>query len=265
MDRYLTSVEAALESYLKQYATVPLLKESMAYSLLGGGKRVRPCLTLAVCECLGGEIDSALPLACALEMVHSYSLVHDDLPAMDNDAIRRGKPSTHVRFGEANGILAGDGLLTLAALLCVGSKAPQRAKEELFSAALDMVSGQSLDLNSQAEDIPSLQQIHLYKTGALFRAAVLMGAVCGGETHLEPWRAFAEDLGMLFQITDDILDEEKDKQENRSSYVSLLGREAAKEQAQFLSERALKLLSSYDNEGAAYIRNVVKAMVTREK
>ena len=140
-------IEHALRTYMAEDTSVPLLNESMAYSLLDGGKRIRPQLLLLVNSMLGGSEEQAMPFACALEMVHCYSLIHDDLPAMDNDAIRRGKPSNHVRFGEANAILAGDALLTKAALVLFSQRGNDEAKQAIFEGAYAMGSGQSDDLN----------------------------------------------------------------------------------------------------------------------
>lgn len=267
MNRYLESIETALRQYVQQQPLAPLLRESMAYSLLSGGKRVRPCLCLAVCETLGGSVQEALSLACALEMVHTYSLIHDDLPAMDSDTMRRGKPANHIRFGEGNGILAGDGLLTLAGCLLLEYEGDKRAAREIFRGAMDMASGQSLDLNVTAEDLPALHRLHEYKTGALFRAAVLSGARCAGEKEeeLPRWESFARNVGLLFQITDDLLDEEKDIRDHKLTYVTLLGRRKAEEEAFAYAREALACLEGYDNPGADYLRELTCAMVNREK
>lgn len=265
MNRYLDTIERALEGYIRDPAGAPLLQESMAYSLMAGGKRVRPCMCLAVCEMLGGKAEEALPLACALEMIHTYSLIHDDLPAMDNDAMRRGQAASHIRFGEANAILAGDGLLTLAGCVLLSFEGDLQAKREIFDGAMDMVRGQSLDLNQPTEDRETLEKLHEYKTGALFRAAVLAGARAAGasEEDLPRWRAFARDMGLLFQITDDILDEEKDKKEHKLTYVTLLGREGALQAAEAYCRSACDCLAGYDNDGAEYLRTLAKKMVTR--
>ena len=169
-------IENALCAYMTEDASAPLLNEAMAYSLLDGGKRIRPCLLLLVNKMLGGSEHTAMPFACALEMVHCYSLIHDDLPAMDNDAMRRGKPSNHVRFGEANAILAGDGLLTKAGVLLLSQAGYDEAKRAIFTGAYAMVSGQSDDLNLSERSAEVLERIHLNKTGALFRAACAAGA-----------------------------------------------------------------------------------------
>lgn len=266
MSRYLSLIEQALQGYMAPDKGAPLLQQSMAYSLLAGGKRVRPCMCLAVCDMLGGQVEEALPLACALEMIHTYSLIHDDLPAMDNDVMRRGKPSSHVAFGEANAILAGDGLLTLAGCVLLSTPGDLAAKREIFEGAMDMARGQSLDLNQPTENRETLEQLHDFKTGALFRAAVLAGARAAGvsERELPKWRKFARDMGLLFQITDDILDEEKDKQEHKLTYVSLLGREGALAEAKKYCDSACACLNGYDNAGAEYLRTLAQKMVTRQ-
>ena len=182
----LLAIEAALRQYGTRDGLAPLLNESMAYGLLDGGKRIRPRLMLCVVRMLGGDTAKALPFACALEMIHSYSLIHDDLPAMDNDDFRRGKPSNHKQFGEANAILAGDGLLTCAALLLSEQTGYDAAKTEILRAALDMVSGQSYDLNEGERTETFLRVLHEQKTGALFRAAIASGAILAGREDLGP-------------------------------------------------------------------------------
>ena len=171
LTRYRSMIEAELEKTAQIADLSPLLSESMRYALLNGGKRIRPSLLLMVCEMLGGNAEKALPFACALEMIHSYSLVHDDLPAMDNDDYRRGKPSVHKQFGEGNAILAGDGLLTEAALLLARQKGNDPAKAVIMHAALEMASGQSYDLNEIERTEEMLELLHRQKTGALFSAA----------------------------------------------------------------------------------------------
>ena len=182
----------------------------MAYSVFSGGKRLRPALCMAACEFCGGTAEDALLPACAVELIHTYSLIHDDLPAMDNDDMRRGKPSSHIAFGEANAILAGDGLQALA--FAVLAECPAfLAQKHIARGAFEMVMGQSLDCNTkgEAELLDTLQD---YKTGALFRAAVGAGAASAQTRRAEANGArcwtFANAYGMLFQITDDILDAE---------------------------------------------------------
>ena len=178
--------------------------ESVRYSLLVGGKRVRPVICLATAEAVGARPELALPAACALELVHTFSLVHDDLPALDDDEERRGQPSTWKRYGEAVGILAGDALLAEAFRLAASYDTPAVARE-LAEATLGMIGGQYLDVTGTAPDEATL---HKLKTGCLFAASVglALGAAGVPEAEQQPWRDFGDELGLLFQIVDDILD-----------------------------------------------------------
>ena len=256
-------IEQALRAYMDADDSAPLLLESMRYSLLDGGKRIRPYLLLRVSEMLGGRETDAMPFACALEMVHCYSLIHDDLPAMDYDAMRRGKPSNHVRFGEANAILAGDGLLTKAGLLLMRQNGFDGAKRAIFEGAYAMVSGQSDDLNLTGRDAETLERIHLRKTGALFRAACVAGAYCSDPEKAEEMRRFGDTLGLLFQMTDDLLDEEKDAAEQKLTYVTYYGREKTAAFIDDAAQSALALLSPYRGEAADELRSLVDALRSR--
>ena len=256
-------IEQALCAYMDADDSAPLLLESMRYSLLDGGKRIRPYLLLRVSEMLGGRETDAMPFACALEMVHCYSLIHDDLPAMDDDAMRRGKPSNHVRFGEANAILAGDGLLTKAGLLLMRQNGFDGAKRAIFEGAYAMVSGQSDDLNLTGRDAETLERIHLRKTGALFRAACVAGAYCSDPEKAEEMRRFGDTLGLLFQMTDDLLDEEKDAAEQKLTYVTYYGREKTAAFIDDAAQSALALLSPYRGEAADELRSLVDALRSR--
>ena len=237
---YSELTEKLLGELLSESEHAPILQESMAYSVFSGGKRVRPALCMAACELCGGAPEDALLAACAMEMIHTYSLIHDDLPAMDNDDMRRGKPSNHKAFGEANAILAGDGLLSLAFYAL--SRCPQPgALAAISKGAFEMVMGQSLDVNSGGDE-SLLRQLQDYKTGALFRAAVGAGAACAGAStdQREALTHFADAYGLLFQITDDILDFEgdaavlgksvgKDAEEGKTTFVTVYGLDQAKE------------------------------------
>ena len=220
------------------------LADAVRYSLLAGGKRIRPVLCLATGEALGREPEELLPAACALELVHTFSLVHDDLPALDDDDLRRGQPSAHVRFGEGVAILAGDALLTEAFRLAVSYPNPEVGRL-LAQATLGMIRGQYLDVTTdgtlQADD---LARLHRLKTGCLLAASVESPLAVAGvpEDDRAPWRAFAEELGLLFQIVDDILDATgtaaelgktpgKDQAAGKTTYVSLHGLERARELA----------------------------------
>ena len=266
MKDYLPLIEEALDRYSAGFDLPELFRESMRYSLLSGGKRIRACLCLACCELMGGTADQALPFAAALEMIHAYSLIHDDLPAMDDDDMRRGKPSSHRAFGEGNAILAGDGLLTMAMRLLCDVPGQEAAKKAIFQGALEMAAGQSLDLNVTARDLPSLQRIHDLKTGALFRAACLSGAYRGSadETTAEHIRAFADKLGLWFQMTDDLLDREKDEAENKLTYVTLLGEDRTRREIGSLAADIRRILSSYTGEAAVYLIALTDRIAARE-
>jgi geranylgeranyl diphosphate synthase type II len=217
------------------------LEQSLRYSLLGGGKRIRPVLCLATGEALGREPRELLPAACALELVHTFSLVHDDLPALDDDDLRRGQPSAHVRFGEGVAILAGDALLTEAFRLVLTYPGPEPARE-LASATLGMIGGQYIDITGDGGlDAEGLAALHRLKTGRLLGACVGCALEVAALPAAEqaPWRAFGDDVGLLFQIVDDILDatgtaEElgktpgKDAAAGKVTYVSLHGLERAR-------------------------------------
>jgi geranylgeranyl diphosphate synthase type II len=203
VDELRTLFEAYLDE-LELAEELGALKQPMLYALDGGGKRLRPVLCLAVAEAAGGDPDAALPAAAAIELVHTFSLVHDDLPALDDDDERRGRASTHVAFGEAEAILAGDALLAEAFRLALSYRDPGVARE-LTDAVLGMIGGQARDIAGENGDLAAL---HRLKTGRLFVACVGCGARIAGvpEPELHAWRAFGEELGPLFQIVDDILD-----------------------------------------------------------
>jgi geranylgeranyl diphosphate synthase type II len=218
------------------------LEEALRYSLLGGGKRIRPVLCLAAGEALGRPPAELLPAACALELVHTFSLVHDDLPALDDDDLRRGQPSSHVRFGEGVAILAGDALLTEAFRLILSYPTPGPARE-LAAATLGMIGGQYVDITTDgALDGEGLAALHRLKTGRLLGACVgcALEVARVPEAELGPWRDFSAEVGLLFQIVDDVLDatgtaEElgktpgKDAAAGKVTYVSLYGLERARE------------------------------------
>jgi len=266
MKDYLPLIETALDRYSASFDLPTLFQDSMRYSLLAGGKRIRACLCLACCQLVGGKAEDALPFAAALEMIHAYSLIHDDLPAMDDDDTRRGRPSSHKAFGEGNAILAGDGLLTMAMRLLCDIPGQEAAKKAIFQGALEMAAGQSLDLNVTARDRASLQRIHDLKTGALFRAACLSGAYRGGcgADEAERLRTFADKLGLLFQMTDDLLDREKDEVENKLTYVTLLGAEQTLQEVGALSRGIRAILSGYEGEVANYLLALTDRIADRK-
>jgi len=263
-----------LGELIEECKNAPKLMESMAYSVFSGGKRIRPSLCMAACELCGGTPEDALYPACALELIHTYSLIHDDLPSMDNDSMRRGKPSSHVAFGEANAVLAGDALQSLAfyALsLCPAGD----ALGYIAKGALEMAMGQSLDVNSSgAESL--LLQLQDYKTGALFRAAVASGAACAGAgaTQRDALIRFANAYGMLFQITDDILDFEgdssvlgktagKDAEEGKITFVTVYGIETAKTFAQEYANKAREAVLEA-NPDATFFTDLISYTLTRK-
>jgi geranylgeranyl diphosphate synthase type II len=200
-------LRAAVENYLAELALTPelhALEEPVRYALAGGGKRVRPVLCLATAEAAGADAERALPAAAAVELVHTFSLVHDDLPALDDDDERRGRPTVHVRFGEDVAVLTGDALLTEAFRLAL-SYASTGVARELAQATLGMIGGQYLDLRGEDVDVDAVNRL---KTGRLFDAAVACGLEAAEvpEASQQPWRAFAAELGLLFQAVDDLLD-----------------------------------------------------------
>jgi geranylgeranyl diphosphate synthase type II len=237
------------------------LEAALRYSLLGGGKRIRPVLCLATGEALGRDPEELLPAGCALELVHTFSLVHDDLPALDDDDLRRGQPSAHVQFGEDVAILAGDALLAEAFRLALRYPSPDVARE-LADATLGMIGGQYLDVTTDGElDPDGLRRLHALKTGRLLRASVTtataVAALPGPER--EEWRAFGDELGVLFQIVDDILDatgtaEElgktpgKDEAAGKVTYVSLHGLDRARELADEARARVQQRLEALPAE-----------------
>ena len=223
-NKYLPIIEEKLRELLpNESCREAAVIKAMSYSLLAGGKRVRPTLVLAFCEALGGEVEAALPYACAIEMIHTYSLIHDDLPCMDNDDLRRGKPSNHKVFGEDIALLAGDALQSLAFDVMLRPESLEKAGMNGASAAAvlayacgptGMVGGQVIDLETEGKDpdLDIIKEMYAKKTGALLSAACVMGAVLAGadEGVIASVRTYAEKIGLAFQIVDDILDIESD-------------------------------------------------------
>ncbi len=260
------------------------LYEAMRYMVLGGGKKLRPVLVLLACEACGSPVDDALPAACAVEMVHTYSLIHDDLPAMDDDDLRHGCPSCHAKFDEATAILAGDALLTEAFAVLArevkSAETAQRLAVELATAAgaAGMVGGQMADLKAEREGLADerlLAWIHRRKTAALITAAVVMGAIAGGAGHHfeRSLREYGTHLGLAFQIADDVLDAEgttetlgktagKDRAAGKLTYVGLYGVEAARQRAYAEADRAIDALSVFGHE-ADRLRDVARFVVER--
>jgi geranylgeranyl diphosphate synthase type II len=262
-------VEAALDRWLpRQEGRPPTIHEAMRYSVFAGGKRLRPLLALLACEAASGDPDSALPAAAALEMIHTYSLIHDDLPAMDDDDFRRGRPTCHKVYGEAVAILAGDALLTHAFQVLADPTAgttPEAARlaivAEIAHAAgsLGMVGGQTMDILAEGRvlDPETLLDLHTRKTGALLRAAVRVGGIAAGagEASLAALTRYGERIGLAFQIVDDILDIEGDSAEmgksagsdlrkQKATYPAIFGLEESKRQAAQLLGEAKDALQS---------------------
>jgi geranylgeranyl diphosphate synthase type II len=270
-DRLIPLLDAELTVPFRQGDAMQL-GEAMRYSLEAGGKRVRPVLCILACEAVGGTSAEALPGALALEYVHTYSLIHDDLPAMDDDDLRRGRPTNHKVFGEGHAVLAGDALLTEAfGVLAAADLDPGKRAEALALLAegagwRGMAGGQALDLEGEtlaAYDLDHLRLIHRLKTGALLRAAVEIGAVLGGAAPVErsALRAYGEAIGLAFQIQDDILDATatdadlgkragKDAGRGKITYPSLLGLDGARKALEEATETALCHLASLPNRNS---------------
>jgi len=294
-----------LESYLKERKDLidrallalvpprdeypPILHEAMHYSLFAGGKRIRPILHLASVDASGGDTEACLPFACALELIHTYSLIHDDLPSMDNDDLRRGKPTSHKMFGEAIAILAGDALLTEAFRLVTSEAARARldpvslllATHELAEAAgsLGMVGGQAMDITCEGQVVSPqlLEYIHTHKTGALITVSVRTGGVLSGAdpVSLGHLTRFASALGLAFQIGDDLLNVEGDRKRlgksvgsdacrGKATYPALYGIEKSRERLKELVEEALDALAPFDGR-ADPLREIARYMVNRDR
>jgi geranylgeranyl diphosphate synthase, type II len=245
----------AVEAYLGSLAFAPelgSLEKTLRYALESGGKRVRPVLCLAVSEVAGGSLEDALPAAAAVELVHTFSLVHDDLPALDDDAERRGRPSAHVAYGEGVALLAGDALLAEAFRLALRYDDPAVARE-LADAVLGMIAGQHRDLLG---DDPHLAEVERLKTGRLFAAAVALGLHTAGvdDERQSEWRAFGEELGLVFQVVDDILDGD--------GFVEQLGAAGARKLADETAERAHAALAAIPGD-TAVLAELVDGLATR--
>ncbi len=243
------------DAYLAELALAPDLgglEAAMRYALEGGGKRIRPVICLATGEAAGASVDALLPAAAALELVHSFSLVHDDLPALDNDDVRRGRASVWAQFGEANAILAGDALLVEALRLALSYPTPAVARE-LALATQGMIGGQYLDIHGETHDLAAL---HRLKTGRLFAASVGCALHAAGVPDDEqgPWRAFGDELGLLFQIVDDILDED--------GYVLLHGADGARALADEAASRAHARLGAIDAD-TSVLEEIVAGLAVR--
>ena len=286
MNELFAYIEQALEQAVpEQKDFPPVIFEAMRYSLLAGGKRLRPMMVLAACEAVGGKKEDALPFACALEMIHTYSLIHDDLPAMDNDDYRRGRLTNHKVFGEDMAILAGDGLLHHAmetmADACVKNPTPQTTgamKAIAHGAGVEgMLVGQVVDVFMEGKplDIETLDFIHLHKTAAMIRGALQAGAICGGadEKTVATFALAGEKIGIAFQILDDILDVtstteqlgkpvHSDEKNEKTTYVTLLGIEQAQKRVEELSNQAIDLLHQLSGENE-YLEQLLIQLIHR--
>ncbi len=246
------------------------LCQAMTYSLMAGGKRLRPILCMASAETLGqSDMQQVMACGCAIEMIHTYSLIHDDLPAMDDDRTRRGQPTCHVKYDEATAILAGDGLLTLAfevmSELALETHAGVRAMHQVARSAgyRGMIEGQMRDIHAEGQvlDVEALRRMHLFKTGALIEASVVAGALLGGgaSVEIDALSDYARNIGLAFQVTDDILNVDGDPElmgkaagtdldRKKSTYPALLGLDASREYARQLINNALQALAVFDNK-----------------
>ncbi len=264
-------IDGYLDKYLHEKDNPQsTIYKAMRYSVFAGGKRLRPILMMNVCKMCGGDIDEVIPFACAMEMIHTYSLIHDDLPAMDNDDLRRGLPTNHIKFGEATAILAGDALLNKAfeVVSDYSGKNPLRALKAInilatSSGTEGMIGGQVIDMESEGKDISidTLRYMHTGKTGAIIRSACIIGALLGGgsDDEIKSVDEFAKNLGIAFQIQDDILDvtgtEEElgkpigsDAEENKNTYVKLVGLEKSISLAEEYSAAAKNALKPFGDK-----------------
>ena len=281
-------VNRALEAYLPAVRGPAFrVVKAMHYSLFVGGKRLRPILCLAAAEAVGGDPGEALAVACALEMIHTYSLIHDDLPAMDDDDLRRGQPTCHKQFDEATAILAGDGLLTEAFHILAAAAARFQGREAMLLEVVEllgkaagyrgMVGGQMLDLMAEGRKISlkELETVHRLKTGALLTAATRSGALMGGGSRVEvaALTAYGEKFGLAFQVTDDLLDVEgtteeigkpagSDEKRHKATYPALLGPEASRQWARRLVEEAVAELEPF-KERAEPLRELAQYLLVR--
>ncbi len=274
MNRDATLTEAQLRQYYEEDEDIKVLLDSERYSLFAGGKRIRPMLTLAFCRLFGGEDAKALPFAAAVEMVHTYSLIHDDLPCMDNDDMRRGKPTNHKVFGETTALLAGDALLTgafeaAASNTEVGAEISAKAVAYLAGCAgrYGMVGGQIMDLEGEHHKLPleKLIKLHSLKTGALISAAAVLGALAAGVSFSDPRMenvvTYAENIGLAFQIVDDILDKTGNAEElgknvgvdaehEKNTFLSFYSVEEAQFYADTLTQKAIRAVENYPDSDA---------------
>lgn len=281
LEKYIDMINDALKQYLPEADDI--VSQAMRYSVENGGKRVRPSLLLAFCELCSGDINKAMPLACALEMIHTYSLIHDDLPCMDDDDFRRGKPSCHIKFGYEYALLAGDALLTLAFETALKAEIPPelvvRATKELAVASgwAGMVGGQVVDLQNEGKQVKVEEVIKMYnkKTGELIRVACVIGCIAAGAISKIPYATvYAHNIGLAFQIVDDILDVTSDsatlgkpvgsdEENEKCTYVSLVGLEESARVVSRLTDEAKTVLNKFDADSTA-LRDFADKMEKRK-
>ena len=267
MKEYIKLIDENLDKFLPIEYPQEIF-ESMRYSVLAGGKRLRPVMCLEVCRIFGGNIEDAIPVACAIEMLHAQSLIHDDLPCMDNDDFRRGKPTNHKVYGEATAVLAGDALLSFAPQLIIQKSKNLSAETKLklveefciAAGAYGIIAGQVVDIDSEGKKITpeTLEFIHTHKTADLFKCALKCGAIVAGasDEQIGAMETFGQKLGFAFQICDDILDETstfeelgktlgKDKEANKPTYTALFGIEKARIEVGCLLDATYAIMSQY--------------------
>ena len=274
-------VEAAMRGWFDTWhGAPPRLVEAMAYSLFAGGKRLRPGLALGACELICGDDTPALPAACAIEMIHTYSLIHDDLPAMDDDDLRRGMPTCHVKFGEAMAILAGDTLMTMAFDVLADTGRTDVIREIARASGVNgMAGGQILDLEAEENpvDLAGLQAIHRAKTGALIRCSVRSGGMLGGAdaAQLDALTRYGEAIGLAFQIADDVLDivgneadigkpVGSDAKQHKITYPVLVGIDESRRLATEAMDEAIEALNLFGGD-ADTLRDLARYIVSRDK
>lgn len=283
------NVNAFIDEILNNTANSSRIVQAMHYSLIAGGKRIRPILCMAASEAVGGNADDILPAACAIEMLHTYSLIHDDLPAMDNDDLRRGKPTCHVAFDEATAILAGDALLTLAFRILssinviddnTSSNWLKVIHKLSFAAGYNgMIEGQMRDMASEGSllSLEKLEDMHSLKTGALIEASIFSGALLGGGSpkQIDQLKIYAKNIGLAFQVADDILNVEgdpavmgkaagTDNARGKTTYPSIMGLNKSKEFAKKLIHNALQALDDFDNNSNS-LRAIACYIIERER
>jgi geranylgeranyl diphosphate synthase type II len=276
IDDYLKTSMDHKNSYQKK------IYEAMEYSLFTGGKRLRPIIALKAYEIFDANLEKILPFAAAIEMIHTYSLIHDDLPSMDDDDFRRGKPTNHKVFGEAMAILAGDGLLNLAFETMLNYtinnshsideyKCYVRAMEEIsiYSGTNGMIGGQVLDVLGGFENMDELKLIYMYrtKTAGLIQASLVSGAIIGGanDEYIEKLREFGLNLGLAYQIKDDILDYAEDESINKMTYLKYFDLNTCKEEVKILSKKAMDILDSFNGIDIDFFKDLTKFLINRNE